>query len=77
VSEHRTCPVKGCTARIFAGLLMCRAHWRLLPYRLKDEVNRTWRLLNNGSTPADRLAARPAYELARQAAIDAAESPAP
>lgn len=74
--DVHTCPVSGCGTRIFAGLLMCRRHWHMVPRRLKDEVSRTWRSFSNGSTVEERRAARPAYELARKAAIDSVEGTA-
>lgn len=66
MTDKHTCPIAGCGTRIFAGLLMCRRHWGLVPRVLKDEVNRTWRAFSNGSTVEARRAARGPYELAHR-----------
>ncbi|WP_029009372.1 hypothetical protein [Azospirillum halopraeferens] len=37
------CAVPGCPCTVKRGLLMCLAHWRLVPRALQTAVNRTWR----------------------------------
>lgn len=53
VATHN-CPVTGCDKQMPQHLLMCPAHWRLVPEGLQRAVNRNWR---NGNTKA-YLAAR-------------------
>lgn len=41
--EPRRCAVPDCGAALDAGLLMCLAHWRMVPRPLQNEVYRTFR----------------------------------
>jgi hypothetical protein len=66
-SDLTPCPVDGCPKRKRISLLMCLAHWRMVPTHLQREVNRTWGIrLRNRRDPA----AIDAHEVAKTAAID-------
>ena len=58
------CPVGECPKTPKAGHLMCLGHWRLVPRKLQQAVNRTWRNYRND---------RQAYHDAKDAAVRAAE----
>ena len=51
----RRCPVDGCAGIPGRGKFMCRAHWFGTPKPLRDEVWRTWRIVEAQKT-------KPAYE---------------
>ena len=36
------CAVPGCTHQIRVDMLMCLAHWRLVPKPIRDEINTQW-----------------------------------
>ena len=56
-SGHQgACPVRGCCARIDSSRLMCRAHWRLVPWELRAAVWATWRSGLATSSPEHQAA---------------------
>ena len=61
---HR-CPVGDCTAQVPRERLMCAAHWRLVPARLKRPLRHAWRNGNGAGSRAHRAAARTCIEAAR------------
>ena len=64
-----------CQKLIHHGLLMCRAHWKLVPGPQQKTVYCTWaRLRNAGCTSRSHLAqVRADYDVARHAAIESAQ----
>jgi hypothetical protein len=68
----RICPVDGCGAPVRAGHLMCRVCWARVPRRLAIEVNESWRAFRRVTSLALFGDARARYEMASQAAVDAA-----
>jgi hypothetical protein len=80
-----TCPVKDCPKLMPHALLMCGPHWQMVPQKLKNGVNRSWKAFNETSpsfaeatgraydvqSRADRLRE---YQAARRAAVDAVEA---
>jgi hypothetical protein len=43
--NKRQCPINGCRVQIDSKLLMCPAHWGMVPKPLRSEV---WRWYRNG-----------------------------
>lgn len=69
----KTCPVDGCLSKPGAGKFMCRPHWFATPKPLRDEVWRTWRIVEAGNgqqgySPVQRLKEIRAYRDATAAA---------
>ncbi|MBB5987399.1 hypothetical protein [Sphingobium lignivorans] len=68
----RTCPAAGCISWTAPGKFMCRPHWFGLPKPLRDEVWRTWRIIESAThrraEPEQRLADIRAYRAACAAA---------
>ena len=51
LGQQGACPVPGCCARIDSSRLMCRGHWRLVPWELRAAVWATWRSGQAASSP--------------------------
>lgn len=79
--EPRPCPIPMCGAIAKKGQLMCRPCWGSVPGNLRGDVSRTWRAwrskLASASPVEARLAARKAYVIASDAAVDAAAASRP
>jgi hypothetical protein len=43
ISTAHDCPAKGCPRRVGQRMLMCRAHWFMVPKPLRDAVNDAYR----------------------------------
>jgi hypothetical protein len=59
------CPAHGCGARIDFSRLMCRDHWRLVPWELRGRVWATWRSGEGTSSPEHQAAVRAAITACR------------
>lgn len=68
-SLHR-CEANGCERLVPSHLLMCAAHWRLVPNDIQRDVYRTHRAIG-GDIPHQRLNAVKAYRQAVSAAVSA------
>lgn len=64
---RHSCAAIGCDARVPRGMLMCLAHWHMVPKALQRAVWRTWRALLQRKGAESRQA----YEVAVKAAVDA------
>ena len=51
LGQQGSCPVPGCCAGIDSSRLMCRGHWRLVPWELRAAVWATWRSGQAASSP--------------------------
>lgn len=71
---HVHCAVEGCSTRLNAGQLFCKAHYFSLPKALKDDLWAAWRVAMNarrGFTPhAEQIAANREYQQAYQACCE-------
>lgn len=67
---HR-CRVPGCRETIPLDMLMCRAHWRLVPKDRQRAVWRTWRARQRAQAPSVIEAAARAHDEAAQRAVEA------
>lgn len=56
------CPGTGCTRRVAHGKLACRAHWFMIPRRLRDAVWDAYRFGAGAGSPAHRQAMADAIE---------------
>lgn len=68
------CPVPLCDGRPGPGKFMCRSHWFGTPKPLRDEVWRTWRIVEaasrqKGYDPVKRLREIREYRTATAAAL--------
>lgn len=68
------CPIDGCLNRPGSGKFLCRAHWFGTPKLLRDEVWRTWRIVeasgrNPNYEPVERLKEIRAYRAATEAVL--------
>lgn len=61
-THTHNCSATGCQKQVPLNLLMCMAHWRMVPAPLAREVYRTWQIRDRGN----------ARTLAYQAAVAAA-----
>lgn len=69
----RICPVAGCCSEVARGKFLCRPHWFGTPKPLRDEVWRTWRIVEAGNRGGERsMEQRLADIRAYRAACDAA-----
>lgn len=69
------CPAPKCQTAARSGYFMCRSHWFGTPKPLRDEIWRTWKIVEAGKRGSDRsmeqrLADIRAYRDATQAALD-------
>lgn len=67
-------PCAVCNTSIGLGFLMCASHWKLVPHAQQQAVYRTWGRFSRGVDVKARLAARPEYLAARDAAIEIAQA---
>lgn len=67
MSRH-ACAIPSCCKQIPTSMLMCRAHWFMVPPAIRTAVNDTWSL-----APDMRALENPEYMAARQSAIDAVQ----
>lgn len=42
----KICSVTGCGEVVGWNFQMCRKHWAMVPLKLKDEINETYRILS-------------------------------
>lgn len=61
-SGCHVCPVHGCVVIMPNHLLMCSAHWKMVPTALKSEVTRAYNLRFQEGTDALREAQKRATE---------------
>jgi hypothetical protein len=71
-STAHNCPAAGCTRRVGQRMLMCRAHWFMVPKPLRDAVYDAYRDGLGAGSPAHRDAILAAVEAvnAKLAAAD-------
>lgn len=67
VTSHR-CRAIGCCKQIARGLLMCPAHWRMVPRHIRQEVWTTYKTVTRRDASSVSIAA---YTAAVQKAVDA------
>jgi hypothetical protein len=67
LGQQGFCPVPGCCAGIDSSRLMCRGHWRLVPWELRAAVWATWR--------SGQAASSPEHQEAVCSAVSAIQSP--
>src|ERR1700685_3835735 len=65
LGQQGSCPVPGCSARIDFSRLMCRGHWRLVPWEMRGSVWATWR--------SGQAVSSPEHEEAVWAAVNASQ----
>lgn len=65
------CPIDGCISAVLPGRYLCRPHWFGTPKPLRDEIWRTWRIIQghrrSDKTPEQKLADIRAYRDAQKA----------
>lgn len=69
------CPIDGCSNRPGRGRFLCRAHWFGTPKPLRDEVWRTWRIVDSNKRnpdyePVERLKEIRAYRDVTKTVLD-------
>lgn len=74
--DFHTCPVRACLSVVPPSQLMCREHWRSVPFGLKAELHRQYRRAGRRAVERDRIPDR-AYGAAATASIDAVNGMAP
>ena len=61
LGQRHPCPATGCARMLSHTILMCPAHWRMVPPAAQRLVVRAWRAWNAGTgSMTDYLAARDA-----------------
>lgn len=56
------CPVADCQVQVPHNLLMCKAHWKMVPYSLRRLVDKTWDFGRGYGTAEHRDACRQAVD---------------
>lgn len=59
---NHDCPAKVCTKSVSQSMLMCRAHWYMVPKPLRNAVYDAWANGHGAGTPAHRAAILAAIE---------------
>lgn len=68
-------PCAVCDALIADGLLMCRAHWKLVPHEQQQDVYRSWSRYRNADGGLGQVQrAMRLYFAARDAAVASAQA---